>query len=435
MTALISGTLRLSAARVVAGVLNGMSLSSALPQQQAHVPAKDQGLLAELSYGTLRYFHRLDIWLKHLMQKPIKPREQEVKAILLVGLYQLFYTRIPAHAAINETVQAVKLLKKNWAQGLVNGVLRNAQRQSQELQALADNNETCASSHPLWLQKALRQAWPDHWRDILQANNQLPPMTLRVNVRHYSRAQYQQRLQAEGIESCVSVSAPDALILKQPVVVEKLPEFAQGVVSVQDESAQLAGMLLPVKSGDRVLDACCAPGGKTCHILECHDTIAIDALDCDAKRLERVRENLGRLQLDAHVLCGDASDPDSWWDGQPYDAVLLDAPCSATGVIRRHPDIKLLRKARDIAALVQLQADILKAIWKTVKPGGVLLYATCSVMPEENQQQIAGFVQSHTDARILDITVTEGFNTGFGLQRFPGAGDGFFYSLLNKAVD
>ncbi|WP_067582081.1 16S rRNA (cytosine(967)-C(5))-methyltransferase RsmB [Endozoicomonas ascidiicola] len=432
-------SVRQLAARAVTRVANGESLSVVLPALQEKLAKKDQPLLAELSYGTLRYYHKLDAWLKFLTEKPLKDKEQDIHNLILVGFYQLFYTRIPAHAAIGETVQATRTMGKAWARGLVNGILRNAQRRLDELKELEDRSPVCGWSHPKWMINTIKRAWPDHYESILTGNNQQPPMTLRVNEQQFQPSRYMKKLLDDCIEGKLSPIAPQGIVLNRPVPVDKLHKFSEGAVSVQDESAQLAATLITPKPGDHILDACCAPGGKTCHLLELNPDITVDALDADGYRLERVGENLNRLDLTANVLCGDATDPDSWFPGKLYDHILLDAPCSATGVIRRHPDIKLLRTAEDIEALAELQQKILRAIWPLLKPGGTLLYATCSIMPQENHLQVKRFLSETAGAKLLPIKGKWGHDTGFGKQLFPGNsgqtssnGDGFFYSLMVK---
>ena len=425
-------SIRLEAARAVLRVTNGESLSAVLPQIQERFDKKEQPLLAELCYGTLRYYFRLSAWSKLLFEKPLQDKEQEVLNLILVGLYQLFYMRTPAHAAISETVEATGSLNKKWARGLVNGVLRSAQRREEELHAMAKKSPVCGFSHPKWMINKLKKAWPDFYEFILEGNNLQPPMTLRVNEQHFGRDEYLTKLLEEGIDAKSSDDAPQGITLKKATGVDKLPMFDEGVVSVQDESAQLAGTLIHAKAGDHILDACCAPGGKTCHLLELNKDVTVDALDADENRLIRVEENLKRLNLNARIMNGDATAPDTWWDGKQYDHILLDAPCSATGVIRRHPDIKLLRKADDIDALAELQGRIIRAIWSLLKPGGTLLYATCSIMPQENHLQIEQFLADTTDAELQMIPANWGLDTGFGRQLFPGTGDGFFYSLITK---
>lgn len=425
-------SVRLEAARVITRVTKGESLSAVLPQVQEKFAAKEQPLLAELCYGTLRYYFRLSAWSKVLLEKPLQDQEHDVLNLILVGLYQLFYMRTPAHAAISETVEATSPLNKKWARGLVNGVLRSAQRREDELQAMAKKSPVCGFSHPKWMINKLKKAWPDFYDFILEGNNLQPPMTLRVNEQHFLRDEYLKMLLDEGIDAKSSDYAPQGITLKKAMGVEKLPMFDRGAVSVQDESAQLSGTLIQAKAGDHILDACCAPGGKTCHLLELNPEVTVDALDADESRLVRVEENLKRLNLNARVMHGDATTPDVWWDGKQYDHILLDAPCSATGVIRRHPDIKLLRKADDIDTLATLQGQIIRAIWSLLKPGGTLLYATCSIMPQENHLQIEQFLADTADAELQMIPANWGLDTGFGRQLFPGTGDGFFYSLITK---
>lgn len=425
-------SVRLAAARAISRVTNGESLSAVLPQVQEKFAKKDQPLLAELCYGTLRYYFRLSAWSKLLLDKPLDDQEQDVLNLILVGLYQLFYMRTPAHAAIGETVAATGSLNKKWARGLVNGVLRSAQRREEELHAMAKKSPVCGFSHPKWMINKLKKAWPDFYDFILEGNNLQPPMTLRVNEQHFLRDDYLIKLLDEGIDAKSSDYAPQGITLKKAAGVDKLPMFYEGGVSVQDESAQLSGTLIQAKEGEHILDACCAPGGKTCHLLELNPGITVDALDADKIRLQRVEENLNRLNLKARIIHGDATTPDTWWDGKQYDHILLDAPCSATGVIRRHPDIKLLRKADDIDALAELQRQIIRAVWSLLKPGGTLLYATCSIMPQENHLQIKQFLADTADAELQIIPANWGLDTGFGRQLFPGTGDGFFYSLLTK---
>ena len=425
-------SVRQLASKAITRVTHGESLYSVLPTLREKIAKKDQPLFAELCFGTLRYYHRLNAWLKFLTEKPLKDKEQDIHNLILVGLYQLFFTRIPPHAAIGETVQATRSMGKAWARGLVNGILRSAQRRFEELNSQEERSAVVKFSHPKWLINTIKRAWPEDYQAILTANNQPPPMTLRVNEQKIQTSRYLKKLLDACLQGRLSNIAKQAITLSRPTPVERLPMFATGAVSVQDESAQLAATLIKVKPQDHILDACCAPGGKTCHLLELNPGITVDALDADSSRLERVDENLQRLGLSANVLCGDATNVDTWFSGQSYDHILLDAPCSATGVIRRHPDIKLLRKAEDIPRLAQLQQQILRAIWPLLKPGGTLLYATCSIMPEENHLQIERFLTETPDAQLLPIEGEWGIDTGFGKQRLPDSGDGFFYSLMVK---
>ncbi|SEJ60751.1 16S rRNA (cytosine967-C5)-methyltransferase [Pseudomonas linyingensis] len=426
---------RLAAARALGAVLAGKaSLGSALPAQLDKVEARDRGLTQELAFGTARWQPRLALLADKLLQKPFKAGDQDLEALLLIGLYQLLYTRIPAHAAIGETVGCVDKLKKSSAKGLINAVLRRAQREGEALLAALEKDPAARTAHPRWLQKALKAHWPADWETVCAANNSHPPLTLRVNRRHGSRDAYLTELAAAGIEARACPFSTDGVQLASPCDVTTLPGFAAGRVSVQDEAAQLAADLLELKPGQHVLDACCAPGGKTCHLLEAEPTLAVTAVDLEESRLVRVRENLARLQLDAHLIAADARAVGQWWDGQAFQRILLDAPCSATGVIRRHPDIKLTRQADDIAALAALQGELLDALWPTLEVGGVLLYATCSSLPTENTEVIGAFLARTPGARELDIPGPFGLKQPHGRQLLAQVDghDGFYYAKLIK---
>lgn len=427
---------RLAAARALAAVLSGKaSLNSSLPAQLDKVDERDRGLTQDLAFGTARWQPRLDLLAAQLLQKPFKAADADVQALLLVGLYQLFYTRIPAHAAIGETVGCADKLKKPWAKGLLNAVLRRAQREGEALLAGMERDPVVRTAHPRWLQKALKAFWPEQWEAICAANNAHPPMILRVNRRHHSRDAYLALLAEAGVGASACQYSRDGIVLAEACDVRSLPGFAQGWVSVQDEAAQLCADLLELAPGQRVLDACCAPGGKTCHLLEAETGLAhVVAIDLEAKRLTRVRENLDRLQLDAELIACDARDTASWWDGKPFQRILLDAPCSATGVIRRHPDIKLARQADDIPALAALQGELLDALWPTLEVGGMLLYATCSSLPTENTEVIAAFLTRTPGARELDLATEAGICQPHGRQLLAqeGGHDGFYYAKLIK---
>jgi 16S rRNA (cytosine967-C5)-methyltransferase len=426
---------RLAAARALGAVLAGKaSLGSALPAQLDKVEPRDRALTQELAFGTARWQPRLSLLAAKLLQKPFKAADRDLEALLLVGLYQLLYTRIPAHAAIGETVGCVDKLKKSSAKGLINAVLRRAQREGDALLAELERDPAARTAHPRWLQKALKAHWPADWEAICAANNSHPPLTLRVNRRHGSRDDYLAELAAAGIEARACPFSADGVQLATPCDVTGLPGFAEGRVSVQDEAAQLAADLLELAPNQRVLDACCAPGGKTCHLLEAEPTLAVTAVDLEESRLTRVRENLARLQLDARLIAADARAVGQWWDGQPFQRILLDAPCSATGVIRRHPDIKLTRQEGDIAALAQLQGELLDALWPTLEVGGVLLYATCSSLPTENTEVIDAFLARTPGARELDIPGPFGVKQPHGRQLLAQADghDGFYYAKLIK---
>lgn len=427
---------RAAAARIVQQVIyGGDSLTEVLQQPVAQVlPATEQPLLRDLCFGSLRWHERLSAVLAQLLGKPLKAADKDVECLLRVGLYQLIYQRTPDHAAVNETVKSVKKLRKVWAEKLVNGVLRRFLRERDALLAQADQQDSARYAFPDWLLTRIRTAWPDDWEAILQASNTHAAMTLRVNQRQYTTASYLALLENSGLAAETVPHVASALNLHKAAGVEQLPGFAVGAVSVQDAAAQLAAFLLDCQPGMRVLDACAAPGGKTSHLLEKTPDLHVIALDSSASRLQRVTENLQRLQLQAQVVAADAGDIAAWWDGQLFDRILLDAPCSATGVIRRHPDIKVLRRDSDIPALQQEQARLLKALWQTLKPGGKLLYATCSILPDENSQQIAAFVAEQHDA--VHQTIGDGWGRALpmGRQILPGntGMDGFYYALLEK---
>ena len=427
---------RLAAARALAAVLSGKaSLNSSLPAQLDKVEERDRGLTQDLAFGTARWQPRLDLLAAQLLQKPFKAADADVQALLLVGLYQLFYTRIPAHAAIGETVGCADKLKKPWAKGLLNAVLRRAQREGEELLASMERDPVVRTAHPRWLQKSLKAFWPEQWEAICAANNAHPPMILRINRRHHSRDAYLALLAEAGIQASACQYSRDGIVLAEACDVRGLPGFAEGWVSVQDEAAQLSADLLELAPGQRVLDACCAPGGKTCHLLEAEPGLAhMVAIDLEAKRLARVRENLDRLKLDAKLIACDARDTASWWDGKSFQRILLDAPCSATGVIRRHPDIKLTRQAEDIPALATLQGELLDALWPTLEVGGMLLYATCSSLPTENTEVIDAFLARTPGARELDLATEAGLRQPHGRQLLAqeGGHDGFYYAKLIK---
>jgi len=426
---------RAAAARALTPVITGKGSLTGLDDHQ--VVARDRALFKALCYGTCRTLPRLEALAAKLLQKPFKARDADIQALLLLGIFQQLYLRVPAHAAVGETAGAARLLGKEWATRVLNGCLRRLQRENAALQEAVDQDPSVALLHPRWWLKALRRAWPEDWRTICEGNNLPGPMTLRINRRHGDREMYLDRLAAAGIEARLCAHAPDGLTLETACDVEALPGFDDGHVSVQDESAQLAAVLLgpalAPRPGARVLDACCAPGGKAAHLLELFD-IDLQAIDSDAARLARVEDTLARLGLAASLTEGDATTQD-WWDGTPFDAILLDAPCSGSGVIRRHPDIKCLRRPSDIPKLAALQARLLDALWPLLRPGGTLLYATCSVLPEENAEQIAHFLARTQDARVTTPTdMAWGRVAGAGRQLLPepDSQDGFFYARLTK---
>lgn len=422
--------LRSMAAQAVEQVVEkGQSLSNVLPALQQKVADKDKALLQELCFGVLRTLSQLEWMIQQLMERPMTGKQRTVHYLIMVGFYQLLHTRIPPHAALAETVEGAVVIKRPQLKGLINGVLRQFQRRQEELLSEFSQSEL-RFLHPSWLVKRIKNAWPQQWEAILEANNQRPPMWLRVNRNHHTRDAWLDLLAEAGMTGFTHPDYPDAVRLETPATVLALPGFEQGWVTVQDASAQGCMRYLQPENGEQILDLCCAPGGKTTHILEVAPQANVLAVDVDEKRLSRVYDNLKRLGMKATVKQGDGRYPEQWCGEQLFDRILLDAPCSATGVIRRHPDIKWLRRDRDINELAQLQAEILDAIWAHLKPGGTLVYATCSILPEENSQQIAAFLKRTPDAH-LSVT---GTSEQPGQQNLPGAeeGDGFFYAKLSK---
>ncbi|MFT4045564.1 MAG: 16S rRNA (cytosine(967)-C(5))-methyltransferase RsmB [Solimonas sp.] len=422
---------RASAARAISRVLRGNSLDDALlPADRFRLPA-DAAMARLLAYGVLRDLRLLQAIAGKLVDKPLA-QDDEIHALLLTGLYQLRTLTTPPHAAINETVAAADVLKRAQAQGFVNAVLRRYTREQAPIEAQLANDAGVRHSHPDWLVQRLRTDWPRHWESLLAANNTQGPLTLRVNRRRMSRDEYARRLAGMGIAARTDSAARESVTLAEARAVEKIPGFNGGQVSVQDASAQLATPLLRLDDGLRVLDACAAPGGKTSHMLESAD-VDVTAVDRDAQRLIRVDENLRRLKLSAKLVAGDAGEPLRWWDGKPFDRVLLDAPCSGTGVIRRHPDIKWLRRESDIAGLQAQQLRLLKSCWGMLKPGGRLVYATCSVLQAEGDEIIARFRQLADHVVVEPIAADWGEATAHGRRLAPGgAYDGFYYASLLK---
>lgn len=384
----------------------------------------------EICFGVMRW-HRLLLAILHtLMDKPLRRKDQDVEVVLLIGLYQLQFMRTPAYAAVSESVKLAKTLKKPWARGLINGVLREFDRNGEALiEALPQADK---DAFPDWLAARLHCAWPDQATEIMRVSNQRPPMTLRVNSSRWSVDEALRALGEHDIEAKACAFSPTAITLASAKPVSELPRFTEGALSVQDEAAQLSAPLFTPSAGDMLLDACAAPGGKTGHLLELHPDVRVHALDQSAPRLARVADNLQRLGLEATLSCGDASQPEQWSEG-PYQGILLDVPCSATGVIRRHPDIKHLRRESDIAELSAVQAKILAACWAELAPGGTLVYASCSILPEENEQIIAAFVASQSDATHDPIEAEWGEKRPFGRQLLPAAHDGFYYARLIKS--
>lgn len=423
---------RALAARALAPVLASKeSLSDTLPAALAATSAQDRGLLQALAFTACRYALFYRVLLKPLLQKNPQPI---VEALLLIGLAQLRDLRIPDHAAISETVNAARELGQDRVTGLINAILRRYLREKDILEAQA---AYATHAHPEWLKIALEKDWGrERAAALMLANNQEGPLTLRINSSQSTRENYLLRIQAQEINAEACAFSAVGLRVQNLSDVRTLPGFTDGAVSVQDEAAQLAAPLLDAKSGMRVLDACAAPGGKTAHLLEATAYLVLTALDISPARCLRIEENLQRLQLKntdtINIITADAAATNNWWDGKPFDRILLDAPCTATGVIRRHPDIKLLRRQSDIAATVKLQASLLDALWPLLAPGGVMLYATCSLLKAENEEQMANFLKKTSNAREDLIDAKWGEARPHGRQLFTGDTDGFYYARLIK---
>jgi 16S rRNA (cytosine967-C5)-methyltransferase len=428
---------RLAARTVYQVIVHGRSLGDCLPEALTRLSEpRDRRFLQAVCYGVCRWYFRLDALAQLLLEKPLKLKDQDIYCLLLVGLYQLTEMRTPAHAVLDETVAAAQGFKKPWAKNLVNAVLRSYQRNALKLQEAIAKNLIALYAHPSWIIDLTQKNWPLEWQEVLTANNQHPPLALRVNQRQITRADYLEKLMASELVAQIIPATQTGISLNQPLDVYELPGFLLGEVSVQDGAAQLAADLLDLQPRQRLLDACAAPGGKTAHILEMQPDVAVVAVDRDEKRLQTVRDNLARLQLSATCLCADVANPKQWWDGQLFDRILLDVPCSASGVIRRHPDIKILRRASDIAKLAQEQMRLLHTAWGMLKPGGLLVYATCSIFHEENAAILQDFLMSQIDAIEEKIMATWGKTTVIGRQILPGMQgmDGFYFGRLRRTL-
>jgi 16S rRNA (cytosine967-C5)-methyltransferase len=420
--------IQIAASNVVQQVLaNGRNLNQALDESLGSnaewMPAQ-RAALQELSYGALRYYGRLHAILDLLLHKPLS--DERVRFLLLVAIYQLQYGKSALYAVVDHAVRAARTLSPRVS-GLVNAILRNFLRNQNMLMEQAGQTAEGKYSYPEWWIDEIIAQYGVRGTEILEAGNQRPPMTLRVNRRLNTTADYLTLLEGKGMPALLI--EPDAIRLDKPVSVDRLPGFFEGLVSVQDAGAQYAALVLDVHDGMRVLDACAAPGGKTAHILEQGTDVVMVALDKDATRLQLVGENLHRLGLAAQLVAGDAANPEQWWDGTPFQRILSDVPCSASGVVRRHPDIKWLRRSSDIDGFAARQLDILRALWRLLAQDGKLLYATCSVFQQENERVVAAFLAHQPDARRLPI-ILPGDIDG---QLLPDSQhDGFFYALLQK---
>ncbi|AEG32279.1 16S rRNA (cytosine(967)-C(5))-methyltransferase RsmB [Thiomicrospira cyclica] len=417
---------------------HGKSLSQVMPEILPQIAdRRDRAFCQNLVFGCLRWHGRLTAIRECLLDKPMRAKDEDVNSLILLALYQILYLDTPSHAAVAETLKVAQKLKKPWAKGLLNGLLRRFIREQTEVLAKLTNTPAIEQAHPQWLVDQLAAAYPDEYLAVLAANNSNPLITLRVNPTQCPINDFIDQLGKAEILATTHPASPDGLVLQQPTDITTLPGYGEGWFSVQDIAAQQAAALLAPQPGERILDACAAPGGKTTHLLEyANNKLDLLALDKDPDRLRRVAENLARLQLKANLKAADAANLETWWDGKLFDRILLDAPCSATGIIRRHPDIKLHRRPEDIAALQPIQAGLLHQLWSTLKPGGHLLYATCSVLPQENSEQISAFLAAHPDAQLVPITPPMALTsaTQVGWQILPGqAGmDGFYYALLAK---
>ncbi|WP_170286806.1 16S rRNA (cytosine(967)-C(5))-methyltransferase RsmB [Thermochromatium tepidum] len=427
---------RAAAARALQSVLeHGQSLARLRQTDTTPGSAADQALVQEMVYGTLRLLPRLQLIAGCLLERPLKPRDGDIQALILIGLYQLGFMHTPPHAAVSATVEASRVLGKPRMASLVNALLRRFQREYEALLRQIDTQPESRWLYPDWLLERLRNDWPDDWESIVRASNERAPMALRVNPLRVTRADYLGQLKAAGIGAHAIAGLETGILLDQPRPMRELPGFDDGWVSIQDSGAQLAARLLDAQPGERVLDACAAPGNKTAAILErAGNALDLVAIDNDAARLARVGTTLDRLGLSAQVRVGDASAPHGDWTARPFDCILLDVPCSATGVIRRHPDIKWLRRPDDIGALVATQSRLLEAVWSLLRPGGRLLYSTCSLLAAENECQVETFLARHPEAHALELATDWGCPRPPGRQLLPTARghDGFFYALLAK---
>jgi 16S rRNA (cytosine967-C5)-methyltransferase len=414
-------------------------------KQLVSLEPSQKPLAKNICYGVFRHYYFLETLVLQHLKKPLRNKDRDVFYLLLAASYELLFLNTAQHAVISEFVDVCQVRKKPWAKGLVNAVLRNIQRKESDFESLKqallldyrDNlqkKETLFFEHPTWIINTLKKDWPEHFESILLENNKRSPLTIRVNKNFTNTNDYFDLLCAEDIAATISHTTTSCIYLQEAIDVKKLPKFSEGWVSVQDEAAQQAAFLLQLEPQQRVLDACSAPGGKAGHILEQQESSQLLCLDNHSQRLTRIEENLSRLSYSATVLCADAGDVNKWWDGDLFDRILLDAPCSASGIIRRNPDIKLLRQHKDIKRLADQQLDLLKKLWPTLKANGLLLYATCSVFKQENEKVIEAFLNQQHDANTEDFSLQLGIPVSFGYQLFPqeNSHDGFYYALLKK---
>jgi 16S rRNA (cytosine967-C5)-methyltransferase len=430
-------TSRLIATQIIQQVLEDkITLSNALNNNDSFINAgKDKALIQEICYGTTRWYIQLEYILNQLLDKRIKKKDLCLKYLMIIGLYQLIYMRIPPHAVVSETVATCKKLNMEWAKGLINAILRRYIREADNLNPLLSHDEVIKTSHPHWFIKQLIQDWPEDWNRILDANNQKPPMYLRVNQLKHDRKDYIKILKDAGIKAMATEYSAQGILLERAINVDQLPGFLQGDVSVQELAAQLSAELLDLKPKQNVLDACAAPGGKSAHILETQANLnSLTVIEKEPRRAKKLSDTLTRLHLKAEMKVSDVLNIDNWWNKETFDRVLLDAPCSSTGVIRRHPDIKLLRTPEEVSKINELQMNLLTTLWETVKQNGLLLYVTCSILKQENCDLIKRFITNTDNCVLKPIYKDWGIDTGYGKQILTGQDnmDGFFYACLEK---
>ncbi len=439
-----AATRSIAALAVHAVVHQGRNLDAALNDAGIEkLDERDRAFVRALAFGTLRT-HLRNVWIiRQLMDRPLRNRDGIIESLLSVGLHALTESVQPDYAVVSAAVDATRVLNKPAMRGLVNALLRRFLRERDDWLEKARSDDVAASCLPAWLLQGSKQDWPDNWQEIVTAGNQQAPMWVRTNLALTDRESWLEKLTAVGMEAeAFPQSLPAAVQLRQPTGVEQLPGFAEGMCRVQDGASQYAATLQDVQPGMRVLDACAAPGGKSGHIMEIVQGQAeLTALDNSADRLQRVEENLSRLKYSATLVCGDALKPEGWWDGELFDRILLDAPCSATGVLRRHPDIRFLRRESDITVLVETQGAMLQKLWSLLKPGGRLLYSTCSILRVENSAVVNNFLAAESSASQVDISnrlsASGGLDAAPGVQLLPGRGatDGFYYALIERCSD
>lgn len=431
--------IRATAAKIIQSVcFRGVSLTDAFDKNLVSHQKEELGSIKQLCFGTIRYWFQLQAILNLLLEKPLKIKDGDINSLICIGLFQIFHCDIPDYAVVNETVTAARHLNKLWANGLINKILRMAIENNEFLFEKIKSDLSAQYSHPHWLIEKIKCAWPDHWIEILESNNQQAPLFLRVNTQLISCEQYSELLTKNNISHQLITDLQNALKLNQACSVDQIPGFFEGLVSLQDLSGQQVLKYLDILPNQIILDACAAPGSKTTHIVEAHSDINnITAIDLYSNRLNKIKENIKRLKLSDNIITlisANAADKKTWWSGILFDRILVDAPCSATGVIRRHPDIKILRKETDIENLAAQQLNLLNSLWETLKNSGKLIYTTCSILPNENDQVIQKFLEKHPDGKIIPIENNWGIPTQYGQQVLTGDRnrDGFYYAILLK---